>query len=114
MLACFIAATVVMQMTAERDGPLLRPMTDVFDPEDRPLLEVTSRDLEGATERQKNPYPYGRFAFAFWVCARLGGWTGILRQARPHRILRGWTEFQPLKHGAALGHAVIQRGDQDV
>ena len=26
VLACFIAATVVMQMTAERDGPLLCPL----------------------------------------------------------------------------------------
>ena len=75
VLACFIAACIVMQMTAERDGPALRPRADAFDPEHRPLLEATSRDLEGATARHKNPHPLGSLAFATWVCARLGGWT---------------------------------------
>jgi len=114
VMACFIAATVVMQMTAERDGPALRPMTDAFDPEDRPLLEATSRDLEGATARQKTPHPPGSLAFAAWVCARLGGWTGYYGKPGPIVILRGWAEFQTLKQGAALGQALIRRGKQDV
>lgn len=102
ILACFIAACVVMQMTAERDGPRdglsLRPITDAFDPGDRPLLEALSRDLEGRTERQKNPHPEGSLAFASWVCARLGGWT----------------EFQSLKHGASLAQRMIQGSAKDV
>lgn len=114
VLACFIAATVVMQMTAERDGPALRPMTDAFDPEDRPLLEVLCRDLEGKTARQKNPHPPGSLAFATWVCARLGGWTGYYGKPGPIVILRGWTEFQTLKHGAALGSALMRRRKPDV
>ena len=114
VLACFIAACVVMQMTAERDGPALRPMTDTFDPEDQPLLEATSRDLEGATERQKNPHPPGSLAFATWVCARLGGWTGYYGKPGPIVILRGWTEFQTLKHGATLGKALTWPTHQDV
>ena len=59
ILACFIAATVVMQMVAERDGPALRPLTGAFDASDRPLLEEISRRLEGRTARQKNPHPPG-------------------------------------------------------
>jgi len=114
VLACFIAACVVMQMTAERDGPALRPMTDAFDPDDQPLLEAASRDLEGATERQKNPNPPGSLAFATWVCARLGGWTGYYGKPGPIVILRGWTEFQTLKHGAALGQTLTRHGHQDV
>ena len=89
ILACLLAATVVLQMTAERDGRatgrVLRPLTDAFDPGDRPLLEAVSRSLEGRTERQKNPHPPGSLAFATWVCARLGGWTGYYGQARSHR-----------------------------
>ena len=106
ILACLLAATVVMQMTAERDGGsdgrALRPLTDAFDPEDRPLLEAISRDLEGRTERQKNPHPKGSLAFATWVCARLGGWTGYYGKPGPIVILSGWTEFQSLKQGAHL------------
>ena len=61
ILARFIAACVVMQMTAERDGPRdglsLRPLTDAFDPGDRTLLEALSHDLQGRTMRQKTPHP---------------------------------------------------------
>lgn len=114
VLVCFIAATVVLQMTAERDGPALRPLTDAFDPGDGPLLEALCRDLEGRTARQKNPHPPGSLAFAAWVCARLGGWTGWYGKPGPIVILRGWTEFQTLKHGAVLGQAMIQRRIQDV
>jgi hypothetical protein len=114
VLACFVAATVVMQMTAERDGPGLRPLTEAFDPEDALLLETLSRDLEGGTERQKNPHPPGSLAFATWVCARLGGWTGYYGKPGPIVILRGWTDFQTLKHGATLGQNLIQYPKRNV
>lgn len=114
VLACFIAATIVMQMTAERDGARLRPLTDAFDPDDRPLLETVSRDLEGATARQRNPHPPGSLAFATWVCARLGGWTGYYGKPGPIVILHGWTEFQTLKHGAALAKPMLRGGNHDV
>ena len=118
VLACLLAATVVLQMTAERDGGAggraLRPLTDAFDPEDRPLLEAISRDLEGRTERQKNPHPRGSLAFATWVCARLGGWTGYYGKPGPIVILSGWTEFQSLKHGAHLALQIAKAGTKHV
>lgn len=114
ILACLIAATAVMQMVAERDGPALRPLTDAFDAQDRPLLEALSRDLEGRTERQKNPYPKGSLAFATWVCARLGGWTGYYGKPGPVVILSGWTQFQSLKHGANLGRKISDSAANDV
>lgn len=112
ILACLIAAAVVLQMTGARDGeaapagPTLRPLTDAFDPEDRPLLEAASRDLEGRTARQKNPHPPGSLAFAAWVCARLGGWTGYYGKPGPIVILAGWTRFQSIKRGAHLARAL--------
>ena len=118
ILACLLAATVVLQMTAERDGRatgrVLRPLTDAFDPGDRPLLEAVSRSLEGRTERQKNPHPPGSLAFATWVCARLGGWTGYYGKPGPIVILSGWTEFQSLKQGAHLAHQIANDEPRDV
>ncbi len=114
ILACFIAATVVMQMVAERDGLALRPLTDAFDASDRSLLEEVSRRLEGRTARQKNPHPQGSLAFASWVCARLGGWTGYYGKPGPIVILNGWTEFQSLKQGAALGPSMPLQERSDV
>lgn len=118
ILTCLLAATVVMQMTAERDGGpggrALRPLTDAFDPGDRPLLEAIGRALEGRTERQKNPHPKGGLAFATWVCARLGGWTGYYGKPGPIVILREWTEFQSLKHGAHLARHIENADANDV
>ena len=110
--ACLIAATVVMQMTSERDGLALRPLTDAFDPEDQPLLEIVSQGLEGRTERQKNPHPKASLAFASWVCARLGGWTGYYGKPGPIVILRGWSQFQSIKQGAILAAKPLKQGQK--
>jgi hypothetical protein len=112
--ACFIAASVVMQMTSGRDGPGLWPLTDAFDPGDAPLLLALCQDTKGKTGRQRSPHPPGTPAFATRVCARSGGRTGYCGKPGPIVILRGWTEFQPPKHGAALRKAVTQGTHHDV
>jgi hypothetical protein len=114
ILACLVAACIVLQMTADRDGQALRPITDAFDPEDRPFLEAVSRTLEGRTARQKNPHPPGSLAFAAWVCARLGGWTGYYGKPGPIVILNGWIRFQTLKTGAHIASITTQKIRQDV
>lgn len=102
VVATLIAAATVMQLVAERDGALARPLEDGFDPHDRLILERLSRSLEGKTQRQKNPHPEGSLAFAAWVMARLGGWTGYYGKPGPIVMLRGLIQFQAIKHGAAL------------
>ncbi|MEG3144607.1 hypothetical protein U1839_08060, partial [Sphingomonas sp. RT2P30] len=52
---------------------------------------------EGKTERQKNPHPKGSLAYAAWVCARLGGWTGYYGKPGPVVMLNGWLEIQAAK-----------------
>jgi hypothetical protein len=108
ILATLVAAVTVMQMVGARDGAegagpgALRPLTDAFDPEDRPLLAALSAELEGRTARQKNPHPPGSLAFAAWVCARLGGWTGYYGKPGPIVILKGWLDFQSIKRGTKI------------
>jgi hypothetical protein len=97
--AILIAAIKVMQLVAERDGTARRPLTDVFDPDDQPALERVNQDLEGKTEKQKNPHPKGSLAYAGWVFARLGGWTGYYGKPGPIVMLRGLTQFHAIKHG---------------
>ena len=109
VMASLIAAVTVQQLVHARDGVQgpapLRPMTDAFDPEDAPLLEAFCRKLEGKTERQKNPHPRGSLAYAAWVCARLGGWTGYYGKPGPMVMLNGWDRFQAAKHGLAAINA---------
>ena len=97
--ATVVAAVTVMQLVAERDGTLKRPLADAFDPDDQPVLERVSRSLEGKTEKQKNPHPKGSLAYASWVFARLGGWTGYYGKPGPIVMLRGLTQFHAIKHG---------------
>ena len=53
--------------------------------------------LEGKTDRQKNPHPKGSLAYATWVCARLGGWTGYYGKPGPVVLPQGWLELQTVK-----------------
>jgi hypothetical protein len=102
--ATVIAAVCIQQLVHARDaapGPL-RPLSDAFEPGDTPLLEACCAQLEGKTQRQKNPHPKGTLAYAAWVCARLGGWTGYYGKPGPVVMLAGWLEFQARKRGAAL------------
>ncbi len=100
--ASLIAAVSVLQLVRERDGTAKRPLEDAFDPEDQPALEAVSADLEGKTARQKNPHPKGSLAFAAWVLARLGGWTGYYGKPGPVVMLHGLIQFHAVKHGWTL------------
>ena len=100
--AVLIAAVKVMQLVDERDGKARRPLSDVFDPDDQPALHQVCQSLEGKTAKQKNPHPDGSLAYAAWVFARLGGWTGYYGKPGPIVMLRGLTQFHAIKHGWAL------------
>jgi hypothetical protein len=104
IMATLIAAIIIQQMVHARDGGPgpLRPCTDAFDPEDLPLLEAFCAKLQGKTERQKNPHPKGSLAYASWVCARLGGWTGYYGKPGPIVMLQGWLEIQAAKRTLAI------------
>jgi hypothetical protein len=104
LTATLIAAVTIQQLVHARDGGPgpLRPLADAFEPEDIPLIEACCAELEGKTERQKNPHPRGSLAYAAWVCARLGGWTGYYGKPGPIVMLEGWLEFQARKRGASL------------
>jgi hypothetical protein len=102
--AALVAAVCIQQLVHARDGGPgpLRPLSDACDPQDQALLEACCARLEGKTERQKNPHPNGTLAYAAWVCARLGGWTGYYGKPGPIVMFNGWLEFQARKRGANL------------
>ena len=94
-----IAGVSCMQLVQDRDAAGKRPLEDVFEAEDQPVLEAVSVTLEGKTEKQKNPHPKGSLAFAAWVCARLGGWTGYYGKPGPVVMLRGLYQFRSMQLG---------------
>ncbi len=100
--AATIAAVTVKQLVQARDGNTDQHLTDAFDPDDQPILEAVSTKLAGKTERQCNPHPKGSLAFAAWVIARLGGWTGYYGKPGPQVMRRGLQDFRAIKYGTTL------------
>jgi len=105
-VATMIAAMQVLQLVRDRDGHAKRPLEDVLDPDDQPALEAVSATLEGKTARQKNPHPRGSLAYAAWVLARLGGWTGYYGKPGPVVMLNGSLRFRAMKQGWNIGRLV--------
>jgi hypothetical protein len=102
-----IAAVIVQQLVHAREpvlGLVPRPITDAFELDDIPLIEAWCDQLEGKTQRQKNPHPKQTLAYASWVCARLGGWSGYYGKPGPIVMLRGWRAFQDAKQGWTLAN----------
>jgi len=97
-----VAAVTIKQLVQARDGHTCQHLSDAFDPDDQPVLEAVSASLEGKTARQRNPHPRGSLAFAAWVIARLGGWTGYYGKPGPKVMRIGLTEFRAIKYGTNL------------
>ena len=104
--ATLIAAIQVLQMVRERDGAAGRPLQDAIDPEEQPALEAICKTLEGKTEKQKNPHPKGSLAYASWVCARLGGWTGYYGKPGPIVMMQGLQSLKAMLRGWRIGRDV--------
>jgi hypothetical protein len=100
--AATVAAVTVMQIVKARDGTTSQSITDAFEAADQPILEALSTQLAGKTARQQNPHRKGSLAFASWVIARLGGWTGYYGKPGPRVMRQGLDDFQRIKYGTAL------------
>ena len=100
--AAMVAAVTVMQLVQARDGTTTQSLGDAFDLGDQRILEGLSNSLEGKTKRQKNPHSQGSLAFASWVIARLGGWTGYYGKPGPKVMKRGLIDFHQIKYGTTL------------
>jgi len=101
--AACVAAVTVMQLVKARDGTTGQGLIEAFDPVDQSILEAISAQLEGKTARQKNPHARGSLAFAAWVIARLGGWTGYYGKPGPQVMRRGLEDFRRIQFGTTLG-----------
>ena len=100
--AAAVATVTIMQLVRARDGTTKEDLAEAFEPDERPVLEALSVELEGATARQKNPHPKGTLAFAAWVIARLGGWTAYYGKPGPKVMRLGLEDFRHIKYGTTL------------
>lgn len=105
-LACIATqvAARTMQLVNARDGDTGQPASDAFDAEEVVVLGKLQKQLEGPTLKQKNPHPVDSLAWAAWTIARLGGWKGSAKEAKPGPItmLHGLQRFDGMVVGWKL------------
>jgi hypothetical protein len=94
-ILALIAAVKVMQLLKARDGGTKQPIASVFTQEEQVCMQLMNQQLEGNTEKLKNPYSKDSLAFAAWIIARLSGWSGYTSQrpAGPIDFLIGLQRF---------------------
>jgi hypothetical protein len=74
----------ILQMNLSFSDPTIGlPIKVAFDDEQIKLLEIMNADLEGSTEKQKNPYNKTSIKWAAWIIGRMGGWKGYVSQGIP-------------------------------
>ena len=102
-------AVRILQMLTRRDQPELSA-TYVNSYQEQQCLSAIAPSLSGRTSLQKNPDPPYSLAWATWIIARLGGWSGYRSQKPPgiSTLVCGLRQFESFFQGwkLALGQDV--------
>lgn len=77
-----MAATKIIQLLQARDNPIIEIET-AFSKDEIECLHKILPTLEGKTDKLKNPFDPQSLAYATWIIARLGGWSGYSSQRKP-------------------------------
>lgn len=100
------AAVIVIQLVQARDERDTLPACFAFSREEIEVIDALNKSLQGKTELQKNPHRTKTLAWAAWVIAKLGGWSGYASHKPPGPITfhNGLAHFQTLAVGWAIAH----------
>ena len=100
MLAMMATLRILQMMLAYEDDHE-QPIDEVFDKEQQQCLQTMNEQLEGETEKLKNPSKPNTLKWATWIIARLGGWKGYTSQRKPGPIVlqKGLAKFYHMYEG---------------
>ena len=98
------AACLIMQLVQARDGGNEQKAAHAFEPDEVEVLHALAPRMDGSTMKQKNPHPPDSLAWAAWIIARLGGWSGYAsyRPPGPITMLNGLKRFKAIAEGVTL------------
>lgn len=96
-------AVRTLQLVEGRDNPDL-PAALAFTDKQQQCLSQLEPSLQGRTQKQQNSYPPNSLAWATWLIARLGGWSGYRSQRPPGMptLVRGLRQFESIFIGWKL------------
>lgn len=86
-----IVKLFIMQIAYSSEEEI--PPSCCFSSEQTQCMELQMPQLEGNTEKLKNPYKPSHLKRYIWVIARLGGWKGYLSERKPG-ITTFWIGFK--------------------
>jgi hypothetical protein len=100
------AACVILQLVQARDGSA-EPASIAFSKPEIAVLDQLNGEIEGKTALQKNPHARHSLAWASWIIARMGGWSGYpsSRPPGPITMRNGWEYFCAIARGWTLRDA---------
>ena len=107
VLALSIAVRT-LQLLEGRDNPDL-PASIALTDEQQQCLSQLAPSLQGRTQKQQNPYPPTSLAWATWLIARLGGWSGYRSQRPPGMptLIHGLRQFEAIFLGWKLAQTPL-------
>lgn len=87
----------ILQLVEGRDRPDLNA-TIALSIDQQNCLRSLAPTLDGKTKKQQNPHPPRSIAWASWLIARLGGWSGYSSQRPPGMptLVQGWRRFEAI------------------
>ena len=87
------------------------PALCCFSPEEQACMDLQIAQLEGNTQKLKNPYKPPDLKRYIWVIARLGGWKGYLSERKPGitTFWIGLKKFDMFFTGFKLSHDLSTR-----
>jgi len=90
------ASTDALKLTQVRDGQIYVPIHTMFSEQECHVLGQFNQNLSGQTPTVVNPHQTDSLAWAAWIIARLGNWSGYSSQRPPGPITmdRGLKRFK--------------------
>lgn len=87
------------------------PPRSCFSEEELECMELQIKQLEGKTDKLKNPYKPSDLKRFIWAIARLGGWKGYLSERKPGitTFWKGLQKFSSVMQGYMLFKDVSRR-----
>ena len=85
----------------------------IFSEAEIEFMKIYMKELEGKTEKQKNPYDHGTIQWAAWGIARMGSWSGYKSHGPPGYITmkNGLVDFYNKMDGFGILSRYLNEGD---